>query len=265
MLILAIDTSAIASAALISTDSDPYRPVGSPSPDQPAGTSGPYRSAGTSSTDRLEGASGPTRAEVRASFATVDTRSHAEVLVPGIKSLFQDPAVQGPRLDAIVVGVGPGPFTGLRSGIAVARTLGFAWQVPLFGAMSLDAVAWDVLHAGRVRGKSDFIVATDARRKEVYWARYTAAGDLQQGPEVGPAAGLPVLPAFGMGAGLYADVLQANGSAVDPDFSAAQPAAASLGLDAVDRLSRGQALPDSTPLYLRESDAKVPGPRKRAL
>ncbi len=105
MLILAIDTSAVASAALVSDDA-------------------------------LEG--------VVASFSTEDTRSHAEVLAPGIEQLLADAGVSGSDIDALVVGVGPGPFTGLRSGIATARTLSFVWGKPLHGLMSLDAVALEV-------------------------------------------------------------------------------------------------------------------------
>ena len=86
MLILAIDTSAVASAALVSDDA-------------------------------LEGVVG--------SFSTEDTRSHAEVLAPGIEKLLAEADVTGADIDAIVVGVGRGPFTGLRSGIATARTLAF--------------------------------------------------------------------------------------------------------------------------------------------
>ncbi|MDQ6752129.1 MAG: tRNA (adenosine(37)-N6)-threonylcarbamoyltransferase complex dimerization subunit type 1 TsaB [Actinomycetota bacterium] len=241
MRILSIDTSAIASAALISvTDGSP--------------------------------------ATVVAGFATEDTRSHAEVLAPGIDSLFADPVAEGPQLHAIVVGVGPGPFTGLRSGIAMARTLSFAWNVPLHGMMSLDALAWDVLAAsykhadvaaviaaGTQHLDGDFVIATDARRKEVYWARYSREGRLRDGPHVGPAADVPALPVFGKGAGLYADTLEALGCAVDPGFAGAQPTAASLGLAAAVVLQKGEPLPGSTPLYLRESDAQVPGPRKRAL
>lgn len=242
MRILSIDTSAIASAALISAV---------------PGVGGP--GAGTT---------------VDASFATEDTRSHAEVLAPGIMSLFGDPLAEGPALDAIVVGVGPGPFTGLRSGIAMARTLSFAWGVPLHGAMSLDALALDVIGAGYqeedlrdgvLHPDRDFVVATDARRKEVYWARYSWDATLLDGPHVGPAAEVPPVPVFGMGAGIYRDVLEANGATVDPSFASAQPTAESLGLSAMRNLLMGRPLLESTPLYLRESDAKVPGPRKRAL
>ncbi|WP_427018903.1 tRNA (adenosine(37)-N6)-threonylcarbamoyltransferase complex dimerization subunit type 1 TsaB [Pseudarthrobacter sp. P1] len=242
MRILSIDTSAIASAALVSAVPHEGRP-----------------GAGIT---------------VDASFATEDTRSHAEVLAPGIAALFADPLVEGPALDAIVVGVGPGPFTGLRSGIAMARTLSFVWGVPLHGMMSLDALAKDVLGAGyqvedlstgQLHPDRDFVIATDARRKEVYWARYSWDATLLEGPHVGPASEVPPLPVYGMGAGIYKEVLEANGATVDPAFAAAQPRAESLGLMAMGNLLLGRPLLDSTPLYLRESDAKVPGPRKRAL
>ncbi|PYI67219.1 tRNA (adenosine(37)-N6)-threonylcarbamoyltransferase complex dimerization subunit type 1 TsaB [Arthrobacter livingstonensis] len=262
MRILTIDTSAVASAALLSFDAD-----------DPAA---------------------PTLVE--AEFATADTRSHAEVLAPGVLSLFADPVTEGPALDAIVVGVGPGPFTGLRSGIAMARTLAFAWKVPLHGLMSLEALAWDVLSglrsgtcqdAGTGSGPAsavprivgghdagaglppsaggDFVVATDARRNEVYWARYSAVGELLEGPVVGAAAAIQGIPVHGAGAGLYARELAANGCAVDPATAGLQPTARSLGIMAARKIQRGQTVGDTAPLYLRESDAKVPGPRKRAL
>ncbi len=223
MLILAIDTSAVASAALVSDD---------------------------------------TPESVVASFATQDTRSHAEVLAPGIAALLTEAGLDGSDVDAVVVGVGPGPFTGLRSGIVTARTLSFVWGKPLYGLMSLDAIALEV--AESTVAAPEFIVATDARRKEVYWARYAlASGQLPQlldGPHVGFAGALPELPVYGAGAGLYADLVKAV-----PEFSSRQPEALSLGQFALARLAAGEQLLDSTPLYLRESDAQVPGPRKRAL
>lgn len=214
MLLLAIDTSAIASAALIHDG------------------------------------------EVLAGFATDDTRSHAEVLALGIEGLLAGRDTP----QAIAVGVGPGPFTGLRSGIATARVLADVWHIPLHGVMSLDALAWDAVAA--TQPDTDFIVATDARRKEVYWASYSAEGALRAGPHVGPATDLLNLPVYGFGAGIYAEVLACR---IVEDFRVAQPTAASLGLFAAEQLKQGMPLLSSVPLYLRESDAQVPGPRKRAL
>lgn len=257
MRILSIDTSSIASAALIDLDSA-----------DPSGT-----------------------ATVVADFATFDTRSHAEVLAPGVAGLFADPVAEGPELSAIVVGTGPGPFTGLRAGIAMARTLAFTWNVPLFGLMSLEALAQEFVQNSTAGGGSgragEFVVATDARRKEVYWAVFTAAGDLLQGPHVGTvSADLPEelsgplegRSIIGAGAGLYQDEFGEQGGIVVPEFAQSQPTAKELGLAAVRKLDvnaapvlevkdlfDGVLEADTTPLYLRESDAKVPGPRKKAL
>jgi tRNA threonylcarbamoyladenosine biosynthesis protein TsaB len=203
------------------------------------------------------------------SFATPDTRSHAEVLAPAIRSMLASVG-SGPGAgvavpDAIAVGVGPGPFTGLRAGIVTARTLSFVWSVPVHGVMSLDALAFDAAAHAREEGVAEFLVATDARRREVYWAHYRCAPEgkpphLLDGPHVGAAGTVPELPVYGKGAGLYPHALHAVAG-----FADAQPGAAALGRVAAMRLAAGDPLPDTAPLYLRESDAQVPGPRKRAL
>ena len=196
-------------------------------------------------------------------YAGTDTRSHAEVLAPAVEDLLRRAGARGSDLGGIAVGVGPGPFTGLRAGLATARTLAFVWGVPLHGVMSLDALALEA--SAEAPAGTDFLVATDARRHEVYWARYRSPESpeelpaLLDGPRVGPAGELPDLPVFGAGAGLYPGLLHAA-----PGFSPALPHAASLGLVAQAKLAAGLPLLDTTPLYLRESDAKVPGPRKRA-
>lgn len=229
MLVLAIDTSAIASAALL----------------------------------RAHGAAGP--AEVLESFASEETNTHAEVLAPAIEGILAQAGVAGRDLDRIVVGVGPGPFTGLRVGIATARTLGFAWGVPVDGAMSLDAVAWDVLAGTDSAGVPDggFTVAIDARRKELYWARYLPDGTLAEGPHVSAAEELPPVPVYGTGAGLYAERLAAVGAHGVPAFASRHPNAASLGAFALASLARGREPLSTAPLYLRESDAKVPAAMNR--
>jgi len=202
-------------------------------------------------------------------FGSADTRSHAEVLAPAVQGILADAGVAGTELDAVVAGVGPGPFTGLRAGLVTARTLAFVWGVPLHGVMSLDALAFDAVTRGGVPAGSDFLVGTDARRQEVYWAEYRAPSDasglpelpeLLDGPHVGAANGLPKgLPLVGRAAGLYPDGLDGV-----PAFAAADPDAAPLGQVARLHLLAGKTLRDTSPLYLRESDAQVPGPRKRA-
>jgi tRNA threonylcarbamoyl adenosine modification protein YeaZ len=80
----------------------------------------------------------------------------------------------GPAPDQVIVGMGPGPFTGLRVGIAFAQSFALARQIPVIGICSLDAIAIE---------KESYTVAIDARRKEIYWARYQG-GQRVEGPSV---------------------------------------------------------------------------------
>ena len=84
---------------------------------------------------------------------------------PSLPALVQE-ALAVSDVDEVVVGMGPGPFTGLRVGIAFAQSFALARQIPVRGVCSLDAIATQIQEA-------DFIVTVDARRKEIYWARYT--------------------------------------------------------------------------------------------
>ena len=84
---------------------------------------------------------------------------------PSLPELVQE-ALAVSDVDEVVVGMGPGPFTGLRVGIAFAHTFALAREIPVRGVSSLDAIAAQV-------SDNDFIITVDARRKEVYWARYT--------------------------------------------------------------------------------------------
>lgn len=152
--------------------------------------------------------------DVLAMGVHVDARAHAEVLAPLLEDALREADA---RPELIAVGVGPGPYTGLRVGIATARTLGLAWDVPVVGVCSLDAIATAALHAGIVATphrdavspepahgslaeaashaastqSAAFVVATDARRKEVYWASYDSAGSRLDGPFVGRVADVP--------------------------------------------------------------------------
>jgi tRNA threonylcarbamoyl adenosine modification protein YeaZ len=101
---------------------------------------------------------------VLAERITVDARAHAERLTPNAVAALADAGLTMADLDAVVVGCGPGPFTGLRAGMATAAAYGHALGIPVHGVCSLDAIG--------VRTTGDTLVVTDARRREVYWARY---------------------------------------------------------------------------------------------
>jgi len=83
---------------------------------------------------------------------------------PALPSLVQE-GIKGFAINEVVVGMGPGPFTGLRVGIAFAQSFALARGISVRGVCSLDAIAAQV-------NEKDFIITVDARRKEVYWARY---------------------------------------------------------------------------------------------
>lgn len=191
--------------------------------------------------------------QVLAEPTTLDTRRHTEMLTPSIRDAMVEAGRKPADLTAVAVGVGPGPFTGLRVGIATAATLGLVLDILVHGVCSLDVLAHE---AAAVGAGPEFLVATDARRKEVYWARYTRMLDGVQrasGPEVSRPADLPAqmrsLPTAGHGPILYPE-----------DFGTPlQPVAVSAGLlaaYALDELAAGRSLLPVRPLYLRQPDAK---------
>jgi tRNA threonylcarbamoyl adenosine modification protein YeaZ len=155
-------------------------------------------------------------------------------------------------LTDVAVGVGPGPFTGLRVGVVTALTLGSTLGLTTHGVCTLDIVAADT----QVEG--EFLVATDARRKEVYWARYGGGHQRLDGPHVATPAALaaqhPDLPTYGRGGLLYQDVLRVAGEAQDPRAAA---------LARIVVAGTAQALP-LEPLYLRRPDATPQALTKRA-
>lgn len=186
---------------------------------------------------------------VLAERSVLDHRRHTETLAPVIRETLAAAGVRAQDLTAIAVGVGPGPFTGLRVGVVTARTMGLALSVPVHGVCSLDAIAASAWAEGD--GPADLLVATDARRKEVYWARYRD-GVRQGEAAVGRAADLPdelrALPCAGRGPLLYPDSL---GHPVDVlDVSGA-----ALVSFAHRELAAGRELLDPEPLYLRRPDA----------
>ena len=121
--------------------------------------------------------------EVLAERVTVDARAHAEQLTPNVVGALADAGRRRRAISsAVVVGCGPGPFTGLRVGMATAAAYGHALGIPVHGVCSLDAIGIDA--AG------DLLVVTDARRREVYWARYRD-GVRVEGPAVDAPADVP--------------------------------------------------------------------------
>jgi tRNA threonylcarbamoyl adenosine modification protein YeaZ len=191
---------------------------------------------------------------VLAESTALDPRRHGELLMPSVTAVLGQAGVSRADLTAVVAGTGPGPYTGLRVGVVTARVLGAALGIPVHGVCTLDAIARAAAAAAAGR---EYLVATDARRKEVYWARYSAAGERIDGPQVGlPGSMDPAVPAAGEGPWLYP---AAFGDRIGPRY----PSAAMLADFAAERLAAGRTLPAAEPLYLRRPDARVPGPPKR--
>jgi tRNA threonylcarbamoyl adenosine modification protein YeaZ len=164
---------------------------------------------------------------------------HAELLTPAIESVLEDAGRTMGDVDAVVTGLGPGPFTGLRVGVVTAAALADARGLPVIGVCSLDAV-----------GSGPRTVVTDARRKEIYWAAYDGDGARVDGPGVvrpeefgrrGPFVGDPAFAAR-----LGADVTAAQVTTAGL-IRAAEP-------ELLDPSSAGPLLP----LYLRRPDATPP-------
>lgn len=215
---------------------------------------------------------------VRAVVSDERSRHHDEVLLGLVEEALGAAGASRRDLTAIVAGRGPGPFTGLRVGLVSARSLAAVLDVPLMGLCSLDALAHEAAAAaiepgagggaadGRAPEPLSAAVALDARRREVYWARYRAEpGRLirLEGPEVAaPAEVAERLRAddvlVGSGAHLYPELLPATADIRHVDAGHLLRAAA---------LARaaGEDLSSTAPLYLREPDAARPTARKSAL
>lgn len=189
---------------------------------------------------------------VVATVAGEGSMAHGEWLVPFIARAIEEAGVRMADLTDVAVGVGPGPFTGLRVGVVTALTLGSTLGLRTHGVCSLDIIA------SQVASDQDFLVATDARRKEVYWARYRADGRRVDGPAVLKPADLqiihPGMPAYGRGATQYADVLTAVDGPQDPEATALAAAVIAGTVEEV----------PLEPLYLRRPDAVPSVQVKRA-
>ena len=184
-----------------------------------------------------------------ASWGSDEAMRHGETLAPGIERVLAQAGATSRDVTAVAVGAGPGPFTGLRVGLVTARTFGFALEVPVYAVCTLDILAAEAVDAGL----EDFLVATDARRKEVYVARY-AGGERIDDPIVAkPEDVAHDGVVVGQGPVLYPDAFPRAGGPVWPS--------AAVLADVVAR-ERYELL-DPEPLYLRRPDTMAPRPPKK--
>jgi tRNA threonylcarbamoyl adenosine modification protein YeaZ len=192
--------------------------------------------------------------EMRGTAGFLGPAAHGEQLAPLVAQALDLAGVRPRDLGAIGVGRGPGPFTGLRVGLVHAAVMGWALGIPVHGVCTLDVLAAQARAAGL---SGPFLVATDARRREVYWARYDAAGIRVDGPHVGAAGGIPdrSLPAVGAGAAKYPEELTAHRAPLHPDPATLARITAGL--------VRSGVPADLTPMYLRRPDATASAARKR--
>ena len=202
---------------------------------------------------------------VLAESSTLDARRHGEQLAPGIVEVLARAGCTAADVGAVVAGTGPGPFTGLRVGLVTARTFAFARGIPVFGVCSLDALAHQAWLGDAAGLGQSCVVATDARRKEVYWARYdiTVGGAVRRGtPMVAKAAVIAEevrgLPVIGRGGVLYAESFGQRLGPLDVSAGALADLAART-------LAAGEELPEADPMYLRRPDATPRPVRKLAL
>lgn len=229
-------------------------------------------------------------------------RRTGSLLALTVRDVVAEAGLAPRDLDAVAVGVGPGPYTSLRAGIMFAKATAVALGVPVVGACSLDIIARGLLGAPGLLGARGFVgggangtlgapvhrdvvVAMDARRREVYWARYDPAGQRVLGPLVGPPARVRAandgVRWWGPGGDDDAPPAEPSGAVVGPDAAvlAAWVAAAWPLVDDLPAVTsswdaaRGdgaaagqipQALLRPDPLYLRRPDAAEPTPAVRA-
>jgi len=204
---------------------------------------------------------------VLAGQTTVSSRRHGELLAAMIEQVLAAGGATRTDLEAIAAGTGPGPYTGLRAGLVTARVLASALGIPVMGVCTLDVIARAAAPAAAGR---DFIVAADARRKEVYWARYAPSGRRIGEPGVSSPAEVARAAAAGgaVGHSPAPRPVAGEGPALYPELGACPippryPDAAQLAEIAAERLAEGGSLDPPEPLYLRRPDAQVPGKPKR--
>lgn len=190
---------------------------------------------------------------------------HAETLGLLIPDVLDEAGAGMSELEAVVVGLGPGPFTGLRVGVMTAAALGDALGIPVYGVCTHDAIALGhnahapattSADAGRAAG---LVVVTDARRKECYWADYDSAGARRSGPHVERPADVVTRPDWDLHRLVIGD--ETFSEALGVSVIETKPDPIGLVLAATD-LTKGEPPAPLEPLYLRRPDARPPAARK---
>lgn len=167
--------------------------------------------------------------------SSIDRRGHAESIGVLIERCLQEASVFGSEVSGVVMGVGPGPYTGLRVGMAAAQAFSLARAIPLYPVVSHDAPGW---------GQGDTVVVTDARRGEVAYSVYLESSTPQR--VLGPALSRPESLDNALG-----------DHAALPKLYPEEIAASALALVALDYLDRGLSFPSTSPIYLRAPDVTV--------
>ncbi|MEY4312728.1 MAG: tRNA ((37)-N6)-threonylcarbamoyltransferase complex dimerization subunit type 1 TsaB [Actinomycetota bacterium] len=175
--------------------------------------------------------------DVAVEQSTTDSRSHAEHVGTFIESVLSEAELTAADVDGVVVGLGPGPFTGLRVGIAAGIAFAVGRGIPVYGVPSHDAVAMD---------RGDCCVVTDVRRRELAWTTYRDSVAVEG-------------PALTTEATLTRDV----NLAAFPEVRAETVSAIALARAARVRLDRGDDLSTLSPLYMRAPDATPSNGPKR--
>jgi tRNA threonylcarbamoyl adenosine modification protein YeaZ len=182
---------------------------------------------------------------------TADNK-HGERLAPLAAAAMREAGVAPRQLNAVVVGLGPAPFTGLRVGIMTARAMSDALDIPAYGVCSLDAIAHRF-----ATDEASFAVVTDARRRQVYWALYDDSGHRVDGPELAPPLELAsqlrprTTDVVGAGALKYAEAFTG--------FTVREGDPAPRAVDLVWCTDFAEPPGDLAPMYLRRPDAQPPG------
>jgi tRNA threonylcarbamoyl adenosine modification protein YeaZ len=269
VLVLALDTSTPSVTAGVVRLREPHEIITALTAAGPAATQpGDAGKAGALQAESAPAGSGQRPVELLAERSVNDAYAHAERLMPLTMAALAAAGIELRELRAVVVGIGPGPFTGLRVGIATAAALGDGLDIPVHGVPS---------HDGMARALSplpgDLLVVTDARRREVYLSGYRATGRRVLGPLVIAPSSVPGLlaendfmPAHLTGPG--AALLEQHRSAdFDPKPLNSSTASISAGLAerAATALLTGAVPGPLSPLYLRRPDATEPGARKSVL